>query len=133
MEERVEEAHCTTLRQSQWQCCPLTAPGWALQALPLLNDDVVEKMRAPVHALLAHLDMTLGANVEALSDGNRDRMFTAASQLLQKASQVLTHADGTVAADSKVSPAMGSLGLNPAQLLSLAPIMHMAPSPRTAS
>ena len=71
----------------------------------MLNDEVVASMRAPVHALLAHLDATLGADVEALSDGNRDRMFTAASALLQKAAQVLTHADGAVAADGKARPA----------------------------
>ena len=81
----------------------------------MLNDEVVASMRAPVHALLAHLDATLGADVEALSDGNRDRMFTAASALLQKAAQVLTHADGAVAADGKARPAQLFSFCDPAQ------------------
>lgn len=101
-------------------CAPLGA-----QALPVLNDDVVAKMRAPVHALLAHLDRTLSADVEALSDGNRDRMFTAASQLLQKASQVLTHADGAVAADCKARPAHLRLGFSQLNIYPPCLFMHV--------
>ena len=91
---------------------PTARASWVRQALPVLNNEVVASMRAPVHALLAHLDATLGADVEALSDGNRDRMFTAASALLQKAAQVLTHADGAVAADAKARPFAYPLGVH---------------------
>ncbi|KAK9838464.1 hypothetical protein WJX81_000965 [Elliptochloris bilobata] len=73
-----------------------------VRALPLLNKEVVAKLGTPVHELLVHLDKTLGADVEMLSDGNRDRMFISASQLLQKASLVLMQAKGAVVADSKV-------------------------------
>lgn len=72
------------------------------QALPLLNDEVVAKMAPSVHVLLRHLDATLAYDVEALSDGNRDRMFTAASALLQKSATLLTLAEGAASADRTV-------------------------------
>lgn len=105
------------------------------QALPLLNDEVVAKMAPSVHVLLRHLDATLACDVEALSDGNRDRMFTAASALLQKSATLLTLAEGAASADRTVrAPASGRLWANPALTLvaSTQPLQAAGPCPARA-
>lgn len=56
-------------------------------------------MAPSVHILLGHVDATLAGDVEALADGGRDRMFLAASQLLQKSAAVLAAAEGAATAD----------------------------------
>ena len=107
----------TATQQYQDLNFPTTAVNQAEEALlpnafSLLADDL--------QGLLSFLSTALSEDLELLSDKGRDRMFTSASSLLEKANLLLSHNFGAAHADTLVNTATFSCTKSRHAFLSLA-------------